>query len=218
MHREVSSGVDDEVTGLRCLLFGAAVGVMVTAAAPAALSDSAGRVALDPQTVMQQSAVLYAQGNLDGAVRKLRTAVAGLPAHPQLRFMLANGLFRQQEWLEAAQHYAEAARLRPLHPDTHLNLGYAWYRAGQADRAIAAWRRAVEQTPADALPHYSLAIGLLATGRPTDARHHAGQAFDRDPDWKGRLAIDIRWTPEMLSGIERLITSIEPHDLAAGEG
>jgi tetratricopeptide (TPR) repeat protein len=119
-------------------------------------------------------------------------------------------LYRQQNWPEAIHHYGEAARLRPRHPDTHLNLGYACYHLGKSAEAMAAWRVAVAQSPQDALPHLSLAIGFLARENRPQARHHLARALELDPNWKDRVAIDVRWTPLMVTEINALAEEDRP--------
>lgn len=152
-----------------------------------------------------RSAQLYARGDLNGAVKVLRQAINTRPQDAQLHFMLANALFRQRGWLGAIHHYSEAAHLRAQHPDTYLGLGHACYQAGQMDEAVAAWRTAVRQSPGDALPHLSLAVGLNAQGRVVEARQHIAVAVDLDPGWRRRISIDVRWTHEMVREVSSLV-------------
>lgn len=146
----------------------------------------------------RNAAERYAQDDLEGAVIVLREAVETNPQGAQLHFMLANALFRQEDWAGAIQHYSQAARLREHHPDTYLDLGFAQYRIGNIEDAVAAWSTAVRQSPNDALPHLSLALGLRAHGLFDVARRHIVRAIELDPQWQERLAIDLRWTPGMI--------------------
>jgi tetratricopeptide (TPR) repeat protein len=199
------------------LLFRPAVILIVAAWAASPLSwaelDS-----ISGAEAAKKSAHLYAQGNLAGAVQVLRHAITVHPEDPQLHFMLANALFRQQAWSGAIHHYSEAARLRPQHSDTYLGLGYAYYQAERVDEAVSAWRAAVRQSPHDALPHLSLAVGLSAGGYETEARQHAARALDLDPHWQQRIIVDIRWTQEMVQRVHALIGQIQQAHTALTPG
>jgi tetratricopeptide (TPR) repeat protein len=54
--------------------------------------------------------------------------------------MLGNALMRSHYWLAAIPEYQASANLRPQHPDTYLNLGYALYHSGMTSQAVGAWR------------------------------------------------------------------------------
>jgi Flp pilus assembly protein TadD len=164
------------------------------------------------RVILLESSRLYAEGDLGAAVELLGRAVEAEPENPELRFVFANALFRQERWKEAAQQYLAAAEHRPRHPDTVLGLGYSLYRSGEVDAAVEAWSVAVRLTPADALPHLSLAIGLLSQERPEEARDRFRVAVELDPMWHRRLEIDIRWTPAMLHKLSTLATSLVPEE------
>ncbi|MEE8525858.1 MAG: tetratricopeptide repeat protein [Thermoanaerobaculia bacterium] len=161
--------------------------------------------------VTEEAAYYYAIGDLDGAILALKCGLEGTPDKPQLHFMLANALYRKQEFNLAVLHYEEAARLRPRHVDTHLNLGYARFHMGAVDEALEAWQTTARATPGDALVHLSLAIGYAAKQQLPRAHIHLRRAAFLDTDWSRRLSIDIRWTREMLETIGQLAR-------ASGEG
>ena len=167
------------------------------------------RAAPSAQQIIDESIRLYVGGDLDAAATLLRQGLAPWPENAQLHFTLGNVLFRQREWSGAIHHYGEAARLRPQHPDTYLGLGYACYRAGRVDEAVAAWRATVRQSPSDALPHLSLAVGLHALGQKVEALHHLAWAQELDPRWEQRIAIDIRWTQDMVRKVRGLVEKVE---------
>ncbi len=162
------------------------------------------RAAPSAQQIMDESSRLYVGGDPDAAATLLQQGLAPWPENAQLHFMLGNLLFRKGDWSGAIDYYQAASRLRPDHPDTHLNLGYASYHAKRLEDAVKAWQDAVAQSPSDALPHLSLAIGYLAQGRDSKARRHMAQALDLDGGWKNRIVIDIRWTSEMVEEVSTL--------------
>lgn len=154
--------------------------------------------------VMRRAGDLYAHHDLNGATEALRKGVERYPDSAQLHFMLGNAYLRAQRWLPAAAEYQKSSQLRPHYPDTPLNLGYAYYGAGQHNLAVAAWREAVRQSPRDALPTVSLALGLYADGHPLEARECMMQTMRLDLGWKRRVSKDFRWSPDMRRDIDKL--------------
>jgi tetratricopeptide (TPR) repeat protein len=118
--------------------------------------------------------------------------------------MLANAYLRGGKWLAAAGEYEKSEKLRPNHPDTPLNLGYAYYHAGNSDEAVKAWRKAVALSPRDALPAASLALGLRADGHEREARECMAQTIRLDPGWNRRVSLDFRWSLDMRRDIDKL--------------
>jgi Flp pilus assembly protein TadD len=154
--------------------------------------------------VMRHAADLYAHHDLNGATQVLRNGVARYPDSAQLHFMLGNAYLRAQRWLPAAAEYQKSAELRPHHPDTPLNLGYAYYGAGRHSLAVAAWREAVRQSPRDTLPAVSLTLGLYADGDEHGARECMIQTMRLNPGWKRLVSRDFRWSPDMRRDIDKL--------------
>lgn len=160
----------------------------------------------------QRASDCYSAGDLQCAVDILTRALEKNLDDVRLRFILANALYRSSDALyrssdfeKAIQHYEEVLRFRPEHVDANLSLGFARYHNGDFQKAVLAWRRALALMPNDALAEASLAIGLAAEGRPKDARSHVERAARLEPNWRRRLSIDIRWTPEMLETLSSLM-------------
>ena len=61
-----------------------------------------------------------------------------------MQSMWAAALVVNGELEEAAEHYRQAARLRPKSADAHSRLAFTLERVGQIDEAIVHYRRAVE--------------------------------------------------------------------------
>jgi Flp pilus assembly protein TadD len=62
-------------------------------------------------------------------------------------FEKAQGLFREGSYVQAAKEYETAARHEPASADIFNNLGAAYSYAGDSERALAAYRRALEIDP-----------------------------------------------------------------------
>lgn len=148
---------------------------------------------------------LYAVGDLEGAVDILMRALETDPKDVKLRFMLANALYRMHDWESSIHHYREVLRLQPTNVDANLSLGFSLYHNGEPAKALAAWRRVSQVMSDDSLAEASLAIGLAAVGRLAEARHRVERAANLDPDWRRRLSIDVRWTPEMVRTLISLL-------------
>ena len=76
-------------------------------------------------------------------------------------------LLKQDDEARAAAERAES--LAPTDGLTLDTLGVVWSRLGDHDRAVAAFQRAVMQTPSNAEYHYNLAASLRILGRFDDA-------------------------------------------------
>ena len=85
----------------------------------------------------------YHAGDIDGAIGKLRGAVAVDPASPKLHFMLANILQRASRWAEAVDHYEAVVELQPTYFPALTRLAYLYFRLQLFARAVETWRRAL---------------------------------------------------------------------------
>jgi len=72
--------------------------------------------------------------------------------------------------------YRTAVAIAPHAGWTHLQLGFALNRAGDASGALEAFRTAVRLDPASSTAHYNIAVLLLRGGDHKTARHHARKA------------------------------------------
>jgi len=158
----------------------------------------------DPETFAYEAAGSYSRGDLPGAVAVLRKAVGAHPRDGQLRFMLANALYRMGDFAEAATTYEQADELRPGHPDTLLNLGHTYFLLGKYPEAVERWEHMTFITPSDALPHLAMAVALERMKQHPAAMSHLAQASGLDAEWPHRVSIDIRWTSDMQKDLQRL--------------
>jgi Flp pilus assembly protein TadD len=157
--------------------------------------------------VLQRVRGFYIHGDRDGAAAAIRDGVARYPNSGQLHFMLGNVLMRAHSWSSAIPQYQKAAQLRAFHPDTYLNLGYAFYHAGRTREAVEAWRVASRQSPNDAMIHATLAIGLLEIGSRHDALDELASAWrlDRRSAWRSAAVTDFRWDNRMRTDADKLM-------------
>ena len=98
----------------------------------------------------------------------------------------------------AVSYFNEAASLESV--DAYFNLGYAYWRDGDASAAAYWLREAVRRNPADSAAHYVLGVALGATGSATESA--------REKDLARRLSSTYEgWesrTPPVPAGLERV--------------
>lgn len=157
--------------------------------------------------VLQQVREFYIHGDRNGAAAAIRDGVARYPQSAQLHFMLGNVLMREHSWSPAIPQYQKAAQLRPFHADTYLNLGYAYYHTGRKREAVQAWQVASRQSPAAAMIHATLAVGLFEIGSKPEALDELGRAWRLDPQstWRVDVVKDLRWDSKMRADADRLM-------------
>lgn len=173
--------------------------------------------AVDSETaIARQAGALYAQGQLGSATKVLREGVREYPDSAQLHFMLGNALMRAHAWHAAIPEYQASAKLRPQHPDTYLNLGYALFHSGMPSKAVDAWKTASQQSPRDSLIRASLAISLLATGDRPAALKEIAAAQGIDPGWRRIAAVDFRWNDRMRADADNLARGSNAADSKRG--
>lgn len=85
----------------------------------------------------------YHAGDIDGAIARLRGALATDPSSPKLHFMLANMLQRAARWAEAVDEYEAVVELQPAYFPALTRLAYLYFRQGLHARAVETWRRAL---------------------------------------------------------------------------
>jgi len=83
-----------------------------------------------------------------GAERHIRRALVLAPDHAEARTLLGwIELEVRRDYAAAIEHYAAVAQLRPNFPEAYNNLGVAWKKKGELDRAVENFSRALELRP-----------------------------------------------------------------------
>ncbi len=97
----------------------------------------------DHEGVLAEALGRYHNGDIEGAIAKLRGALVQDPSSPKLHFMLANMLQRASRWSEAVDEYEAVVELQPAYFPALTRLAYLYYRQGLHARAVETWRRAL---------------------------------------------------------------------------
>lgn len=97
----------------------------------------------DHEAVLAEAVGRYHNGDIDGAINRLRGALVTDPASPKLHFMLANMLQRASRFNEAVDEYEATVELTPQYFPALTRLAYLYFRQGLRARAVETWRRAL---------------------------------------------------------------------------
>ncbi|MEO8088736.1 MAG: DUF4388 domain-containing protein [Gemmatimonadales bacterium] len=107
--------------------------------------------------------LLELNGDLDGAEAMLRAALAEDPSLPQVSKNLADILYRNGRYEEAAEAYERAAKLNPeLGDDLYFKLGNIAYKKRDHARARESWAQATSLNPGHELARANLEMLDLA--------------------------------------------------------
>lgn len=145
---------------------------------PAAPATPAGEVR---QLLTSGQAALEA-GNLAGAEKYYRDAVAADPKSADAQFGLGNVLVRQNRLSEAEAAYKAALALDPNHSAAHANLGVVYYQQGNMTAAAQSFQAALRIKPNDAPTVYLLAAVRIQEGNLAEAEKLLNQAKGLDPN------------------------------------
>jgi CheY-like chemotaxis protein len=97
----------------------------------------------DHEAVLAEALGRYHQGDIEGAIARLRGSLVQDPSSPKLHFMLANMLQRASRWAEAVDEYEAVVELQPQYFPALTRLAYLYFRQGLHARAVETWRRAL---------------------------------------------------------------------------
>jgi len=91
-------------------------------------------------------------------------------------------LLEEEDFEEAAEPLAEAARRAPEKSSVREALGRAYYRAGRFAQAAVEFEAVVETHHVNDYAHFCLGRALSKTGEKDRARHHLALASNLRPD------------------------------------
>ena len=142
--------------------------------------------------------IAYAEGRDSEAIEHLEAALAAQPSATSIHHLLGLAHRRAGD-LEAAKRHLAANRHDPVDltdprmdalpsllrgSPPHLKAGTRAANAGDFQRAIGHFRRAIEVEPTDPLAHYNLALALVRTGDPGGAIGALERAVELDPGYR----------------------------------
>lgn len=107
------------------------------------LRDLSSEERADHDALLNDALGRYHEGDIEGAIARLRGALVQDPASPKLHFMLANMLQRASRYAEAVDEYEAVVELQPAYFPALTRLAYLYFRQGLHARAVETWRRAL---------------------------------------------------------------------------
>jgi Ca-activated chloride channel family protein len=121
-------------------------------------------VLLRPRRLTREGRREYERGNHPQALRAFEGAAQARPADPALRFNLADGLYKNGRYGEAATLFRALGSdpAAPLAPAARFNLGDSLYRKQDYRGAVAAYRDALRLAPDDEAARRNLELALRA--------------------------------------------------------
>lgn len=104
--------------------------------------------AQSPQELLKQAVTAQQAGHLDEAIHIYQGLLEKYPNVALLRSNLGAALAAEGRYNEAIAEYNRALKTDP-NPDVRLNLGLAYYKAGDLDNAIAALKQVHTERPSN---------------------------------------------------------------------
>ena len=151
-----------------------------------AIADARAAVSIDPASANawgHLGAILDAHTLYGTALECYERAARLAPddfRYPYLSAVVMDFMGRDLGDIE--EQFAIAQAIEPGFPPLHYRLGEARLRQGAVDRAVAAYRRAVELDPDFALAHRALGQALTDAGELQEALRHLERARELSPD------------------------------------
>jgi tetratricopeptide (TPR) repeat protein len=142
----------------------------------------------DPDTRHNLALCALRLGRAEEARALLEANLARAPDHAPTPLVLGEvrGELGRQELaagrrMEAREHFAAAAALRPRDPRPRHNLGNLLLEQDAVEPALAAWREALVADPGFGESRRALALVLLRTGRAAEALPHLERLARDEP-------------------------------------
>jgi tetratricopeptide (TPR) repeat protein len=129
------------------------------------------------------AAKLMKDKNYDEAADELTAALKGNFEKFEIGFVMGELLRQQENWLQAAEVYAEVLRQDPDFPEAHTKLSYVLYRSGNGEEAFREAKTALLRTPENAEAFKNAGLALYSLGKPDAALAEYKEALRLKPDY-----------------------------------
>ena len=130
--------------------------------------------------------VLLARQQMDcwrDSVALFSQAIAVNPNNAAAQALLAASFNGEEQYSNAAEHYAIAVRLEPRAGEYQLNYGLVLVKAGQFAEAIPPLEMVLKQAPNDPGLRNTLGVALMQSGKSHEAENQFEQAIALRPDY-----------------------------------
>lgn len=136
---------------------------------------------------IQDATMLFKQGQLDQALRKVETILAAKPKDPQARFLKALIVNEQGNTAEAISIYTALSNDYPELPEPYNNLAVLYAGQGQYEKARVALEKAIRTHPSYATAYVNL--GDVYAKMASQAYDRALQLNKDSADTRTKLAL-----------------------------
>ena len=159
--------------------------------------------------------VLFKQGDLDGAIREYRAAVAAQPKDANAHTLLGNALFEKSSWDEARKEYQASLELDGKARAALQGLATLELRQNHPQEARALYEKMIAAEPRDGEAHTALGKILFATGDLDGAERHLRDALvyaqnDRSALYTLGLVLATKKEPEQANAIFDRLEQLAP--------
>ena len=156
-------------------------GALAPASPPAAAGSDAVQSRPSAVALARQGIAAHQRGDIDGAERAYRAALALEAGEPLALHYLGVALHQRGRHAEALPLVERSAALVPGEPEFHNNLGLVLAALDRNDAAVAAYRRALAVKPDHATAWNNLGLALQATNALPDAIASFRRALSTTP-------------------------------------
>jgi tetratricopeptide (TPR) repeat protein len=121
-------------------------------------------------------------GQVQEAERRYRQILQGVPANPNVWYLLGTTCQVQDKLDEAVVSYQQALRFRPDFVQVLTNLGVIYKTQGRTAEAIACYRKALRIDPSLSATHNNLGVALLDERKWQEAAASFQEALRLEPN------------------------------------
>jgi tetratricopeptide (TPR) repeat protein len=164
--------------------------------------------------------VLWARGDLDGAIAELQEALRLDPNYSHAHNNLGAALRDREDLDGALAEFREAIRLDSEYATAHNNLGVTLGMKGDLDGALKEIREAIQLDPRDAKARNDLGLTLAVKGDRDGAIDAYREAIRIDPGYawaRNNLGVALREKGDLDGAIEQFqeLTRLDPQSADA---
>lgn len=165
-----------------------------------------------PLALVQRGKEKAEAGDLPGAIREHRKALAIDPKDAQAHINLIQLYARVGEVEKAEQEYKAALRLNPNRADCFYNYGVMMFQLRKFPEAEKAFRRTIEINPYHAEARNNLGVLLEAQGNLEGALAEFEKAAEDQPDYRlahfqiGRILVNQKKYPQAIQEFQKTLT------------
>ncbi len=134
------------------------------------------------QAIIDEGIALHNQGKYEEAIAKYKQVLEKSPGNVLAMYEMAFSFFAAEKYDDALKTADEGARYKSRYLGKfYMLIGNSLDGLGKNDEAISAFRQALEVVNDDGMIHFNLAVTLVNTGKPNEARPHLKKSVQLNP-------------------------------------